>query len=87
MLADEHLSVAHYESDSNSLFPSLADPIKGGIAVTYRDSERNPGPIGFFAKHPELNTILHKIRDSGTDYLDGDVSSVTARRLGLSLRQ
>jgi hypothetical protein len=75
MLADEHLSVAHYESDSNSLFPSLTDPIKGGIAVTYRDSERNLGPIGFFAKHPELNTILHKIRDSGTDSLDGDVSS------------
>ena len=61
MLADEHLSVAHYESDSNRLFPSLTDPIKGGIAVTYRDSERKLGPIGFFAKHPELNTILHKV--------------------------
>ena len=75
MLADAHLTVAHYESDSNSLFPSLTDPIKGGIAVTYRDAERELGPIGFFAKHPELNTILHKVRESGTAYLDGDVSS------------
>lgn len=75
MLADEHLTVAHYESDSNGLFPSLTDPIKGGIAVTYRDSERRLGPIGFFAKHPELNTILHKVRESGTAYIDGDVSS------------
>jgi hypothetical protein len=75
MLSDEHLSVAYYESDSNGLFPSLTDPIKGGIAVTYRDSERKLGPVGFFAKHPELNTILQKIRDSGTDYIDGDVSS------------
>jgi hypothetical protein len=66
MLADEHLTVAHYESDSNRLFPSLTDPIKGGIAVTYRDSERKIGPIGFFTKHPELNTILHKVRKSGT---------------------
>jgi hypothetical protein len=65
MLADERLSVAHYESDSNRLFPSLTDPIKGGIAVTYRDSERKLGPIGFFAKHPELNTILHKVRETG----------------------
>lgn len=75
MLADEHLSVAHFESDSNGLFPSLTDPIKGGIAVTYRDSERRLGPIGFFAKHPELNTILHKVRESGTAYIDGNVSS------------
>lgn len=70
MLADQHLCVAYYESDSNSLFPSLTDPIKGGIAVTYRDSERKLGPIGFFTKHPELNTILHKVLDSGTDFIE-----------------
>lgn len=70
MLADEHLSVAHYEPDSNQLFPSLTDPIKGGIAVTYRDSELDLGPIGFFAKHPELNTILHKVMDSGTAFIE-----------------
>lgn len=75
MLADEHLSVAHYEPDSNQLFPSLTDPIKGGIAVTYRDSERALGPIGFFAKNPELNTILNKVRESGAAFIDGEVSS------------
>ena len=62
MLADEHLSVAHYEPDSNRLFPGLSDPIKAGIAVTYRDSERKLGPIGFFTGHPELNAILHKVQ-------------------------
>lgn len=66
MLADEHLEVAHFEPDSNNLFPSLSDPIKGGIAVTYRDSERQLGPVGFFAKHPELNPILHKVASSGS---------------------
>jgi hypothetical protein len=70
MLADEHLSVAYYESDSNRLFPSLSDPIKGGIAVTYRDSERKLGPIGFFTGHPELNAILHKVRESGTAFIE-----------------
>jgi hypothetical protein len=64
MLADEHLSVAHFEPDSNRLFPGLTDPIKGGIAVTYRDSERELGPIGFFIKHPELKAILHKVETS-----------------------
>lgn len=64
MLADEHLKVAHFEPDSNSLFPGLADPIKGGIAVTYRDSERKVGPIGQFIKHPELDAILQKVQDA-----------------------
>jgi len=75
MLADEHLSVAYYETDSNHLFPSLTDPIKGGIAVTYRDSQDKLGPIGFFAKHPELNTILHRVRESGATFIDCEVSS------------
>lgn len=75
MLADEHLQVAHFEPDSNHLFPSLTDPIKGGIAVTYRDAERKLGPIGFFTRHPELNTILHKVLDSGASSIDKDVSS------------
>jgi hypothetical protein len=65
MLADPHLTVAHFEPDSNCLFPGLADPIKGGIAVTYRDSERQLGPIGSFTGHTELNTILHKVAEAG----------------------
>lgn len=64
MLADEHLMVAYFEPDSNRLFPGLTDPIKGGIAVTYRDSERRLGPIGQFTKHPELNAILNKVQAS-----------------------
>lgn len=71
MLADEHLAVAHFEPDSNRLFPGLTDPIKGGIAVTYRDLERKLGPIGFFTKHPELHEILHKVEaSSGSSLTD-----------------
>ncbi len=75
MLADEHLRVAHFEADSNRLFPGLTDPIKGGIAVTHRDSERTLGPIGFFAKFPDLGAILHKVVESGASFIDGEVSS------------
>jgi hypothetical protein len=70
MLADPHLTVAHFESDSNRLFPSLTDPIKGGIAVTYRDSERKLGPIGSFTGHPDLNTILLKVTEAGLKPLE-----------------
>lgn len=70
MLADDHLTVPHYEPDSNRLFPGLSDPIKGGIAVTYRDSERTLGPIGSFTSHPELNTILHKVSESRAESLE-----------------
>ena len=42
----------------------------GTTSVTYRDSERKLGPIGFFAKHPELNTILHKVVESGTAFIE-----------------
>ena len=51
--------------DSDDLFPGLRT-IKGGIAVTYRDSERERRPDRHFTKHPELNTILHKVVESGT---------------------
>ncbi|MFR9620665.1 MAG: DEAD/DEAH box helicase, partial [Rikenellaceae bacterium] len=37
--------------------------IKGGIAVTYRDSEQNFGKIGTYTKSEELNSILKKVVD------------------------
>lgn len=59
MLADRHLSVELYAPNSDDLFPGTE--IMGGIAVTYRDSEREGEAIGTFTKYPQLNTILHKV--------------------------
>jgi len=59
MLEDPHLSVPHYEPNSDDLFPGT--DIKGGIAVTYRDAERAGEPIGTFTKSPEINDILHRV--------------------------
>lgn len=59
MLGDPHLRVPHYFSNSDDLFPGT--DIKGGIAVTYRDQAHQGDPIVVFTKHPELNTILHKV--------------------------
>ncbi|MCH8984350.1 MAG: Eco57I restriction-modification methylase domain-containing protein [Acidobacteria bacterium] len=73
MLADTHLTVAHYVSNSDVLFPGT--DIKGGIAVTYRDDSREVEPIGIFTQYPELNSILHKVLHFQEPSIEGEVSS------------
>lgn len=73
MLADPHVMVPIYVRDSSELFPGTK--IRAGIAVTYRDSERAGAPIETFTAYDELNSILHKVRESGTTFIDGEVSS------------
>lgn len=67
MLADPHLQVPIYVPKSDKLFPGT--DIKGGVAVTYRDETRVGEPIGTFSKHPELNTIVHKVSETGIESL------------------
>lgn len=59
MLNDEHFKVITYEQDSAKIFPST--DIKGGIAVTLRDSAQNFGKIGMFTSYLELNDIVAKV--------------------------
>ena len=59
MLADEHLTVVHYEQDSSKIFPNT--DIKGGIAVTYHDKNKIFGAIDTFTPFEELNSILLKV--------------------------
>ncbi|HWJ77607.1 MAG TPA: Eco57I restriction-modification methylase domain-containing protein, partial [Niallia sp.] len=59
MLSDEHLKVVYYEQNSAKIFPNT--DIKGGIAITYRDANKNFGAIGTFTHLEELNSILSKV--------------------------
>jgi len=63
MLADKHLTVPYYVPNSDEIFPGT--DIKGGIAVTYWDADREGGAVGTFTKYPELNTILQKVVEAG----------------------
>ena len=72
MLQDPHFKVCHYEPDSNKVFPSLPTPIKGGIAITYRDAKKNLGAIETFTPYPELNSILQRVRNR----MDRSVSEI-----------
>ncbi|KTR96386.1 restriction endonuclease Eco57I [Microbacterium testaceum] len=68
MLADRHLSVAHFAPNSDELFPGTI--INGGIVVTYRDADLEVEPIGTFTHFPELNTITKKVRSKGFEPLE-----------------
>ena len=59
MLADPHFKVLHYEEDAASVFSNTE--IKGGVAITYRDSKKEFGAIVVFTKYEILNSILKKV--------------------------
>ena len=58
MLNDEHFKVLHYEANSTTVFPNT--DIKGGIAISYRDTTKDFGAIKTFTAFPELNSIVNK---------------------------
>jgi len=59
MLNDKNLKVLFYEQKSSNIFPNT--DIKGGIAITYRDTDEEFGKIGVFTSDTQLNTILQKV--------------------------
>lgn len=59
MLNDPHLKVIYFEKNSKSIFQGT--DIRGGVAITYHDSNKNFEAIGTFTVYPELNDILQKI--------------------------
>ncbi|MBA5730181.1 Eco57I restriction-modification methylase domain-containing protein [Aerococcaceae bacterium INB8] len=62
MLNDSHLKVIYYESNSSKVFPNTE--IKGGVTITYRDSNKNYEPIKMFIPYIELETSLNKVLSS-----------------------
>ena len=65
MLSDEHLKVLYYEQDSSKVFANT--DIKGGVAITYHDKNKDFGAIEIFTAYTELNDILKKVLHS-TDF-------------------
>ena len=59
MLNDEHFKVLQYESDSSKVFSNT--DIKGGVVISYRDSNISYGSIGIFTPFIELNKIIQKV--------------------------
>ncbi len=81
MLNDEHFSVLYYESDGAKIFPNT--DIKGGVAVTIRNTNIAYGKIKIFTSYSEINGIIKKINSCymAEEYLDSIVSSRGLYRL------
>lgn len=59
MLADKHLKVVFYEQKSSKVFPNT--DIKGGVAITFRDTTQDFGAIGTFIPNAKLDSIRRKV--------------------------
>ena len=61
ILSDSHFKVLDYEPDSTKLFGANIQ-IEVGIAISYRDEQKEFGAIGTFVVHPTFRVIRHSCR-------------------------
>lgn len=73
MLNDHHVKVLYYEPKSDKVFSGK--DIKGGVAIVYRDAEKNYGAIGVFTAFSELNSINKKVEKLSKKSLSEIISS------------
>ena len=59
MLSDNHFRVLKYEENPRVFFP--INEIKGGVAITIRDKNKDYGKIGIFTGHKNIDSILDKV--------------------------
>lgn len=59
ILADKYIHVVYYTPNSDDVFDNV--DIKGGIAITMRNTKKVLGPIGTFTPHTELSSIIKKV--------------------------
>lgn len=73
MLNNSHFKILEYEADSKKLFSNI--DIKGGIVISYWDEKAKFSPIVTFTKYSELNSILVKVKERASHYLDEIIAS------------
>lgn len=59
ILNDKHIKVAYYNPEASQVFPDTG--FKGGVAVLYRNKDKDFGAIKTFVSLPELNSIMRKV--------------------------
>lgn len=73
MLSDEHFKVIRYFENSKDVFDTV--DIKGGVAITYHDSNTNFGAIDIFTAYSELNEIISKVTHMCEPTMDTIISA------------
>lgn len=62
MLQSPHFKILRHELVSARIFPNT--DIKGGVVISYQDSEKKFEPIGTYSAFPELTAIVKKVCNS-----------------------
>ena len=73
MLNDSNLKVLKYYPDSSMVFAN--QEIKGGLVVTYRNSDKHCGAIKVFTPNEILNSILQKVNNKTKHSLELIISN------------
>ncbi|MGZ9812816.1 Eco57I restriction-modification methylase domain-containing protein [Streptococcus sp. V913] len=73
MLNNQHVKVSFFEQKSGTVFPGT--DIKGGVAVTYYDTEQEFEPIEVFVPFIEMNSIRKKIIKKNFESIDQFVTN------------
>ena len=73
MLNNKHVKVSFFEQKSGNVFPGT--DIKGGVAVTYYDAEREFEPIEVFVPFIEMNSIRKKVIKKNFESIDQFVTN------------
>lgn len=85
MLSDPHLKVLFYTQNSYEIFPDT--DIKGGIAITFRNSKEEYRKIGTFTVYDELNSILKKVINKNFVSFNTLIYSSDSYKLGKKLHE
>lgn len=67
MLNDKHLKVEYYIQNSNEIFPNT--DIKGGVAILYRDDNKEFEPIKEFIPNEDLRNLASYFKNSNENSL------------------
>lgn len=66
-LNDPHFKVLDYFANAEEVFPNT--DIKGGVAITLRNSTKVFGKIEIFVEYEELRSILKKVQEQSKNFL------------------
>ena len=77
MLSDTHFKVVDYFQKSSEVFPSV--DIKGGVAIGFRDANKEFGAIRYFSEYLELTSILNKVNHHPS-FVSGRFSEMISSR-------
>lgn len=73
MLNNQHVKISFFEQKSGNVFPGT--DIKGGVAVTYYDTEQEFEPIEVFVPFIEMNSIRKKVIKKNFESIDQFVTN------------